>query len=1073
MTISNGLNRDSIGIFLMKVITYSCFKLFFIFLLLCHLLGTSSLTNASQEKQDTQRVLIVNSYHPGYAWSDDIMLGIRDVIGTQENVELIIEYLDTKRHFEKSYFQQLKELFRRKYKSADIDLVITSDDNALDFILNIRKELFPDVPLIFCGIDHIEPERIANQEPVYGIEEADSTSSTIDLILSIHPDIESIIFIADETSTGKLMLQKVRQIESTHQNKIHFQYIIGMSVEELQSTLKDIPDNTVIFYLSFIRDKNGKVFSIKDSMQLIADSANVPVYCSWGFQPETGVLGGNVLSGYKQGEISAKVGRRLLDGNSVEEIPVKQQAPLVYKFDYHAMNRFNIDEGILPQNSVIYNRPSSLYSEHKKLIWTTLFIILCLLAFIILLFLNIERRKKAETELRKAHGNLDQKVKIRTDELTKSNELLMEEIKNRKQAEGALEDSEALLAQTGRMAKVGGWILDAKTLEVTWTEETYRIHEVPLGHKPPLEEAINYFHSDDRPKLETAIKKAIEHGEPYDMEVRFITANGKRLWTHTIGKPTIMEGKTVKLTGTFQDITDRKQAEEALRDAEKRNRALLDHSPVCHKIVDLDFNLNYMSANGYKILKLHETAEVYGQPYPFEFFPAAFRNEMTENLKKVKETGDTITMEALTNDSEGNEIWLDSALLPVLDDDGRIDYITVVSANTTQRKLAEKEKERLEGQLQRAQKMEAMGTLAGGVAHDFNNLLMAIQGRTSIMLTKKDSSHPDIRHLKGIEDNIESAADLTRQLLGFARGGKYEVKPTDLNELVKKQNRMFGRTKKQISIRGKYEKDLWSVEVDRGQIAQVLLNLYVNAWQAMPAGGDLYLETENVTLDENYVKPFSIEPGRYVKISVTDTGTGMDKATREKIFEPFFTTKKMGRGTGLGLASVYGIIKNHGGFINVYSEKGHGTTFNIYLPASEKEIIEEKKSDMDTLRGSETVLFVDDEDMIIEVAGELFEQLGYKVLTARSGKEAIEIYEKNKEQIDIVLLDMIMPDMSGSDTYERMKAIDPDIKVLLSSGYSINGQATEIMDRGCNGFIQKPFKMKELSQKLREILDEK
>ena len=233
------------------------------------------------------------------------------------------------------------------------------------------------------------------------------------------------------------------------------------------------------------------------------------------------------------------------------------------------------------------------------------------------------------------------------------------------------------------------------------------------------------------------------------------------------------------------------------------------------------------------------------------------------------------------------------------------------------------------------------------------------------------------------------------------------------------------------------------------------------------------METENVTLDENYVKPFSIEPGRYVKISVTDTGVGMDKATRERIFEPFFTTKEMGRGTGLGLASAYGIIKNHGGFINVYSEKGHGTTFNIYLPISEKEVIEEKKSTVDTLTGSETVLFVDDEDMIIEIVEELFEQLGYKVLTARSGKEAIETYKKNKERIDIVLLDMIMPDMSGSDTYDRMKDINPKIKVLLSSGYSINGQATEIMDRGCDGFIQKPFKMKELSQKLREILDKK
>jgi CheY-like chemotaxis protein len=337
----------------------------------------------------------------------------------------------------------------------------------------------------------------------------------------------------------------------------------------------------------------------------------------------------------------------------------------------------------------------------------------------------------------------------------------------------------------------------------------------------------------------------------------------------------------------------------------------------------------------------------------------------------------------------------------------------------------------------------------------------------------KDSSHPDFEHLRGIEGHIESAADLTRQLLGFARGGKYEVKPTDLNELIKKENRMFGRTKKEITIHAKYAENLWSVEIDRGQIEQVFLNLYVNAWQAMPGSGDLYVETENVTLDENYLKPFSAKPGKYVKISVTDTGIGMDKATRERIFDPFFTTKKMGRGTGLGLASAYGIVKNHGGFINVYSEKGHGSTFNIYLPASEKEVMKEKTVGSDALRGSETVLLVDDEDMIIDVAEEVLKQLGYNVLVARSGKEAIEIYEENKERIDMVILDMIMPDISGGDTYDRMKEMDPDVKVLLSSGYSINGQAKEILDRGCNGFIQKPYKMRQLSQKLREILDKK
>ena len=381
------------------------------------------------------------------------------------------------------------------------------------------------------------------------------------------------------------------------------------------------------------------------------------------------------------------------------------------------------------------------------------------------------------------------------------------------------------------------------------------------------------------------------------------------------------------------------------------------------------------------------------------------------------------------------------------------------------------EQRRLRDQLQQSQKMEAIGTLAGGIAHDFNNLLMGIQGRTSLMLMDIDSSYPNYVHFKEIEDIVKRGADLTKQLLGFARGGKYEVKPTDMNDLISKSSDMFGRTKKEISVYGKYQEGIWTVEVDKGQIEQVLLNLYVNAWQAMPGGGELYLRTENITLDKSYLKPFDIKPGRYVKISITDTGIGMDEATRHRIFEPFFTTKEMGRGTGLGLASAYGIIKNHEGFINVYSEQGQGTTFNIYLPASDKELIEEKELPCELLKGTETVLFVDDEEMIREVGGALLGQLGYKVLSAGNGKKAVEVYSNNKDKIDIVVLDMIMPEMGGDKAYDKMKEINPDIKVLLSSGYSVNGDATKILERGCDGFIQKPFNMKQLSKSIREILD--
>jgi CheY-like chemotaxis protein len=367
--------------------------------------------------------------------------------------------------------------------------------------------------------------------------------------------------------------------------------------------------------------------------------------------------------------------------------------------------------------------------------------------------------------------------------------------------------------------------------------------------------------------------------------------------------------------------------------------------------------------------------------------------------------------------------------------------------------------------------MEAIGTLAGGIAHNFNNLLMGIHGHTALMHLQIGPHHPHIEHLKGIEDCIKSSVKLTKQLLGFARGGKYEIKPTDMNEIIDKSADRFGRIKKDVTIHLKSQPDIWSVEVDQKQIEQVLLNLYINAWQAMPGGGDLYIQTENVVVDENCKRPYQVEPGKYVQISLTDTGVGMDKAIRERIFDPFFTTKRMDRGAGLGLASVYGIIKNHGGFIDVYSEKGIGTTFKIHLPTSEKEPVKEKNVYEKVLKGTETILFVDDEDIIIRVGKDMIESLGYEVLIAENGKEAIEIYKKNMDKIDMVMLDIIMPVMDGGETYDKLKEINPDIKVLLSSGYGINGQATEILDRGCNGFIQKPFNMRALSKKIRDILD--
>ena len=383
------------------------------------------------------------------------------------------------------------------------------------------------------------------------------------------------------------------------------------------------------------------------------------------------------------------------------------------------------------------------------------------------------------------------------------------------------------------------------------------------------------------------------------------------------------------------------------------------------------------------------------------------------------------------------------------------------------------EKTALEAQFHEAQKMESVGTLAGGIAHDFNNLLMAIQGNVSIILLNRGLDDGEYERIKNIERYVQKGAHLTKQLLGFARGGKYEVKPTDLNDLIRNGVAMFTQAKKEITIHMELQKHIWMVAADRGQIDQVLLNLYLNAALAMPEGGEMVVHTENLFLSRGRMKAPELEPGPYVKVSVADAGVGMEDAVRKKIFDPFFTTRAVGEGTGLGLASAYGIIRNHGGVINVESEAGMWTAISFLLPAvategeSETEVLESGQIH----KGEETVLLVDDEEMIIDIGTELLRLMGYHVLTAENGTQGLQLYKEKSDEIALVVLDMVMPDMTGGECFDKLRDLNPTVKVLLASGYSVDGQASKILDRGCNGFIQKPFKIAQFSKKIREILD--
>ena len=515
-----------------------------------------------------------------------------------------------------------------------------------------------------------------------------------------------------------------------------------------------------------------------------------------------------------------------------------------------------------------------------------------------------------------------------------------------------------------------------------------------------------------------------------------------------------------------------RMADKALKESELKYRTIFESIEEGYFEIDLDRNLTFFNDPLCKMLG-YTPAEMQAKNTR-EFTSPATTQKMDQIYAQVQESGEPIRVtdyDAVRKD--GQELALELTASLIGKTDGNPVGFRGVLRDVSERKDAEAEKRKIEFQVQQAQKMESIGTLAGGIAHDFNNILMGIQGNASLMILKTENSHPIYEKIKNIETYVENGTELTQQLLGFARRGKYHTLATDLNDVIQKSSSLFGRTKKEIQIHKDLMPDIRTVEVDRGQIEQALLNLYVNAWQAMPQGGDLYLKTENVVLDADFEcdQPYKVEAGNYIKITVTDTGSGIDQETKQRIFEPFFTTKEMGRGTGLGLASVYGIIKSHGGYINVYSEKGQGTTFTIYLPASGKEVRQETSKPVSTVSmGTGTILLIDDEQMIIKVGEELLVELGYKVLTAESGHAAIELYKKNAEKIDLVIMDMIMPGMGGGETYDHLKRIKPDIKVLLSSGYSINGQASEILERGCDGFIQKPFNINQLSEKIQGII---
>jgi PAS domain S-box-containing protein len=650
-------------------------------------------------------------------------------------------------------------------------------------------------------------------------------------------------------------------------------------------------------------------------------------------------------------------------------------------------------------------------------------------------------------------------------------EQLEEEMKERRRAEENLRKSEDRFREMAEHVREAFWLYDWKKRKVIYISPAYEViwgRSIEDLYKRD-DEWNESVHPDDLEYARSSFEEIIQTGGGEDREYRIIRPDGSVRWVSDRGFAIKdSKGKVVRIAGIAEDITDRKRSEVALREGEERFRELAELMPETVFEMDLEGNLTFVNRNAFNYFG-YTPQDLKKGLKSFDMIIPKDRERAQDNVALIL-TGEKSGINeytALRKDGSTFPVMIHSA--PIFRE-GKPVGLRGFIVDITERKNAEEERRKLEVQFQQAQRFEALGTLAGGIAHDFNNLLMNIQGNTSLMLFEIEDSHPFFEPLKKIEKQVKSGALLTRQMLGYARKGKFNVKPVDLSQIVAESAETFGRTRKEITIEREFDKDLFPVEADQGQIEQVLLNLYVNAADAMPGGGRLVLKTKNEThlnIKSNHYDP---RPGKYVQLTISDSGIGMDNQTLERIFDPFFTTKDMGRGTGLGLASVYGIVKGHDGYIDVESEQGRGTTFTIFLPATEKGIEDKAEADARLIKGSGTLLIVDDEELVLDVGVNMLEKLGYTVLKAHNGTEAVNIFEAHHDKIKLVILDIIMPDMGGGMVYDKIKVINPEVKVLLSSGYSVDGQAIELLERGCDGFMQKPFTMEELSGKIRQIL---
>jgi two-component system cell cycle sensor histidine kinase/response regulator CckA len=951
----------------------------------------------------------------------DFMSRLRQLLTTNlpSHVVFYRENLDLARFEGTSYRTDLEDWLRNKYHGHKMDAIVASGEMSINFVLKVRPNVWPEVPVIAVGTKGVETELLAGQTNVTGVTVDIDVPGTLKMALQLFPDTRRIAFVSSaESDFPEFHGHDLKTVEDFCTNRFELIKLVGLTMAETKQRLVALPPDTIVFYDDIWKDAAGQFFVPGDALEELSLVSRAPIFSHTESYIGYGMMGGSCIISRKLAPEVASQIAAVVRAGSANSVPVIQSQSSVLTFDARLMQKYGLSEKLIPPGSRVRFHMPTLWEAYHQLVIIIVAALVIQTGLIAALLLQRRRNRESEQRFRSLLDNAPDAVYVQTNKrIVYANQATLRLLR--------AECPEQLL---------GRHVLDLVAPE--WREI--------------VQERMQ------------RVNTMVEDGPLPTIEEEYLRVDNSRVAVEVSAVPTIFHGDRGALV-FVRDITERKQMDAKVR---QLSRAV-EQSPVSIVITDKDGNIEYVNrkfteVTGYsfseamgknpRILKSGEQpAELYQQMWECIRDGREWRGEL-HNRKK-----------------NGELFWELCAISPIFNAAGAITHYLAVKEDVTERR-------QLEEQLRQSQKMEAFGQLAGGIAHDFNNLLTIIQGHVALLQLEESTPDEQAAGLVEIAKASERAANLTRQLLTFSRRQLFQPTPLDLNEVVANTSKMLQRLiGEHIGLETRFAPGGAPIKADRTMMEQILMNLAVNSRDAMPKGGCLVIQTDAVVVSEtDAVANPKARPGSFIRLKIIDTGCGMAPETLERIFEPFFTTKEVGKGTGLGLATVFGIVAQHHGWIEVESKLNHGTTFDICLPrlAESEKFQTEFTRAPEVSGGNETILLVEDEAPVRSFARTVLEHKGYHIIEADSGLSALELWQQHRDTIDLLLTDMVMPGgVSGQELAKRLLAEKPALKVIYNSGYTdeILGENSPL--RGNPDFMEKPFSPHKLLKQVRDCLD--